>query len=101
MKKLTGWKLTTVRVLVLLASDAAKEKYSQFLEGLSGAGFDVDAKAYKDASLKLREYDSWFYDHLIILTPKAECACCWGRKGRRRALPLNPPTPPRAVSSPI
>lgn len=62
------------RVLVLLQADVAKEKYSQYLDGLRTAGFDIDARAYKDSTLKLREYDNWFYDHLIILAPKAEGA---------------------------
>jgi hypothetical protein len=71
---LLGSTVAQKRVLVLLQSDAAKEKYSHFLDGLRQAGFDVDAKPYRDSSLKLKEYDTWFYDHLITLVPKAEGA---------------------------
>ena len=62
------------RTLVLLQKESARSKYSSFLDGLQAAGYDLVVKGYKDSELKLRDYDTWLYDHLVILTPKAESA---------------------------
>lgn len=64
------------RVLFLLGDVAAKDKYSIFIGSLESLGFSVDVKAIKDSSLKLKEYDTWLYDHLAIFAPKADGAQC-------------------------
>eukprot|EP00199_Chlamydomonas_sp_CCMP681_P000714 CAMPEP_0119107804 /NCGR_PEP_ID=MMETSP1180-20130426/11608_1 /TAXON_ID=3052 ORGANISM="Chlamydomonas cf sp, Strain CCMP681" /NCGR_SAMPLE_ID=MMETSP1180 /ASSEMBLY_ACC=CAM_ASM_000741 /LENGTH=437 /DNA_ID=CAMNT_0007093347 /DNA_START=11 /DNA_END=1324 /DNA_ORIENTATION=+ len=60
------------RVLVLLQDASQESGYSQFLNGLTKAGFQLTIKGHKDSGLKLKEYDTWHYDHLAILAPKAE-----------------------------
>ena len=63
------------RLLVLLENKSAQEKYSQFFGSLASAGFAIDYKPYREKELKLREYDTWLYDHLAIFAPKAEGKC--------------------------
>ncbi|PNW72980.1 hypothetical protein CHLRE_14g614100v5 [Chlamydomonas reinhardtii] len=59
-------------VLMLLQNANTAERFTSFVDGLSAAGFTVDIKGYKDSGLKLREYGTWLYDHLILFAPKAE-----------------------------
>lgn len=59
-------------VLVVLASDTAKDKFSLFLDSLTARGFQLDVKGARDSSIKVREYGTWLYDHMIIMSPKSE-----------------------------
>ncbi|KAJ9521237.1 hypothetical protein QJQ45_022972, partial [Haematococcus lacustris] len=60
------------RVLVLLQSEADRDNYSQFLDSLAQLNFDITVRGHKDKGIKLKEYDHWNYDHLILFAPKAE-----------------------------
>lgn len=64
--------LSQKRVLVILGSQSQKDQYSSFFGSLEARGFALDVKGYKDSSLKLKEYDTWHYEHLVLLCPKAE-----------------------------
>jgi hypothetical protein len=61
------------RVLALVGSDAIRKSHSQFFKGLKDAGLDVDIRGHKDEGLKLRNYDEWNYDHLVVFAPEATC----------------------------
>lgn len=64
--------VTGKRVLVLLQDVESKSKYSLFFDALSAQGFNLEFKAHKDSTLKLKQYDTWLYDHLALFSPKAE-----------------------------
>jgi oligosaccharyltransferase complex subunit beta len=59
------------RVLALIGSSSIKESHSQFFSSLQEAGFSVDIKTVKDKDLKLKNYDTFLYDSLIVFAPKA------------------------------
>lgn len=63
------------RVLAVVESDKLKQSHSSFFEALGKQGFDIDIKQYKDNSLKLRDFDDWLYDHLVIFAPRATSKC--------------------------
>eukprot|EP00878_Enallax_costatus_P006352 GHUV01006660.1.p1 GENE.GHUV01006660.1~~GHUV01006660.1.p1 ORF type:complete len:262 (+),score=62.04 GHUV01006660.1:98-883(+) len=58
-------------VLVLIGSSSVKDTHSQFFDDLRAASFNVDIKSVKDKSLKLKEYDTFLYDSLVLFAPKA------------------------------
>jgi len=58
------------RVLALLGAAKTESTHSQFFRSLQDNGFSVDIKTIKD-DVKLREYDTWLYDSLILFAPKA------------------------------
>jgi oligosaccharyltransferase complex subunit beta len=58
------------RILALLGSAKTQDTHSQFFRSLKDNGFSVDIKTIKD-DVKLREYDTWLYDSLILFAPKA------------------------------
>lgn len=61
------------RVLVLLQTLDAKSSYSGFFSALEAqGGLQLEYRSHKDSSLRLKEYGVWQYEHLILLTPKAE-----------------------------
>jgi oligosaccharyltransferase complex subunit beta len=59
------------RVLALIGTSSVKDSHSQFFSSLQEAGFSVDIKTAKDKGLKLKEFDTFLYDSLIIFAPKA------------------------------
>jgi oligosaccharyltransferase complex subunit beta len=59
------------KVLVLYGASSIKETHGQFLKGLESKGVKVDLKSVKDSSLKLKDYDTWLYDALVLFAPKA------------------------------
>lgn len=63
------------RVLVLLESEDQKSTHSQFLDLFSSKhGYETDIRIVGDKSLKLKNFDDWFYDHMVILAPRAKGA---------------------------
>lgn len=62
------------RVLVLYGASSIKDTHGQFLKGLEAKGLSVDVKSVKDSSLKLKDFDTWLYDSLILFAPKATSA---------------------------
>lgn len=63
------------KVLVLFGQSSIKESHGQFIKGLESKGVTVDVKGVKDSSLKLKEYDTWLYDALVLFAPKATSEC--------------------------
>lgn len=74
------------KLLVLLQEQELKSECSKFFGALEKAGISIDYQPYKDGGLKLRDYDTWLYDHLAIFAPKAEGAL----QSHRRAPPAQP-----------
>jgi hypothetical protein len=62
------------RVLALVSGQDVKQTHSKFFRGLRGLGFDVDIKQASDKDIKLKEYDTYLYDHLILFSPKTSGA---------------------------
>jgi oligosaccharyltransferase complex subunit beta len=60
------------KVLVLLEDDRLSASHSRYLDALRAAGLSLHVKTYRAKGLALREYDTWHYDHLLLLAPKAE-----------------------------
>jgi oligosaccharyltransferase complex subunit beta len=63
------------KVLVLFGQSSIKESHGQFIKGLESKGVTVDLKSVKDSSLKLKNYDTWLYDALVLFAPKATSEC--------------------------
>lgn len=59
------------KVLVLYGQSSIPETHGQFLKGLEAKGLTVDLKSVKDSGLKLKDYDTWLYDALVLFAPKA------------------------------
>jgi oligosaccharyltransferase complex subunit beta len=62
------------RVLALVSGQDVKQTHSKFFRGIRGLGFDVDIKQASDKDIKLKEYDTYLYDHLILFSPKTSGA---------------------------
>jgi hypothetical protein len=58
------------KVLALIASQDIKQTHSKFFKGLRNLGYEVDIKQASDSSIKLKEYDTYLYDHLLLFSPK-------------------------------
>lgn len=78
------------RVLALVGSDAIKASHSQFLGALKAAGLAVEVKGVKEDDLKLNDFDTWHYDSLVLLAPKASGALA-GASADRSAAPAAAP----------
>lgn len=59
------------KVLVLVGDEGLKESHSQFFGALEKHGFSLDIQHYKEKGLKLKDYDQWLYQHLVLFAPKA------------------------------
>jgi oligosaccharyltransferase complex subunit beta len=55
------------KALVLLEDLALKSTHSLYFKAIADAGFDVTFRRVDDKSLRLREWDDWLYDKLVIL----------------------------------
>ncbi len=60
------------RVLALLESLTIRDTHSIFFKTLTDAGFTVTYKSADDASINLKKYGSWLFDHLILFSPSVE-----------------------------
>jgi hypothetical protein len=69
------------RVLMVLPKPEDRGLYMNFIDSISQYGYSVDVKGYKDASIKLKDYDRWNYDQLVIFAPKADSEGRWGPLG--------------------
>ncbi len=63
------------KVLVLIGQSSVKESHGQFFKALEAKGHTVDIKSVKDSGLKLKDYDTWLYDALVLFAPKAASEC--------------------------
>ena len=59
------------KVLVLYDDPLIRSTHSRFLSGLHSQGHTVTIKSVTDGSLKLRDWDEWLYEKLIIFAPGA------------------------------
>jgi Oligosaccharyltransferase 48 kDa subunit beta len=78
------------RVLAVLDSEDIKSSHSQFLDVLSAGGAEVDVRIVGDNSLKLREYDAFLYDALVLLAPSAASEWAMGNMGHRLTAAVRP-----------
>ena len=53
-------------VLVLVEDLSISSTHSIFLQSLSDAGYALDVKTADDKSLRLKDWDAWSYEKLII-----------------------------------
>eukprot|EP00095_Tigriopus_kingsejongensis_P008299 snap_masked-scaffold948_size77650-processed-gene-0.11 protein:Tk08299 transcript:snap_masked-scaffold948_size77650-processed-gene-0.11-mRNA-1 annotation:"dolichyl-diphosphooligosaccharide--protein glycosyltransferase 48 kda subunit" len=60
------------RVLALLDNPAIKESHSVFFKSLLDRGFSITFKSADDASLVLKKYGEFLYDHLVLFCPTVE-----------------------------
>merc|ERR1711894_385654 len=60
------------RALVLLDNLITKETHSLYFRGLVAEGFVLTFKVADDASITLKKYGSYLYDHLILFSPTVE-----------------------------
>ena len=57
------------RTLLLSTSLSIKDTHSQFIEHLEASGRQLDIREATDASLRLRDWDIWLYNELILFAP--------------------------------
>jgi len=57
------------RVLVLYDDPFVRASHSTYFADLISRGYEVSIKAASDRSLKLRDWDEWLYDKIIIFAP--------------------------------
>ncbi|PWW78369.1 Dolichyl-diphosphooligosaccharide-protein glycosyltransferase 48kDa subunit [Tuber magnatum] len=62
--------LTSERVLAVIEEQSDSAKYSQFLAGLKGRGFDVKLESVKKDTLALFKHGEKVWDHVILFPPK-------------------------------
>ena len=63
-------------VLVLYGHSSIKDTHSQFFASLRELEYTLDLQSVKSSDLKLKDYDNYLYDHLIIMAPKATSEFC-------------------------
>merc|ERR1712223_1232731 len=60
------------RILVLVDNLITKETHSMYFRGLVAEGFVLTFKVADDASIVLKKYGSYLYDHLILFSPTGD-----------------------------
>ena len=60
------------RILVLVDNLITKETHSMYFKGLVAEGFLLTFKVADDASINIKKYGSYLYDHLILFSPTVE-----------------------------
>jgi len=60
------------RILVLVDNLITKETHSMYFKGLVAEGFVLTFKVADDASIIIKKYGSYLYDHLILFSPTVE-----------------------------
>lgn len=61
--------LAQPRVLVLLEDLTLRNTHSAYFQALAQDGYSLDFKLAVAKGLRLREWDDWLYDKLIIFAP--------------------------------
>lgn len=54
------------RVLVLLEDLITKSTHSLFFSGLTSRGAELEYRSIADSSIKVRDYDRWLYDKIVL-----------------------------------
>ena len=62
---------SAAHVLVLYDDPLIRSTHSKFLDGLQSQGHTVTIKSVTDSSIKLKDWDDWRYEKLIIFAPSA------------------------------
>ena len=60
------------RILVLVDNLIIKETHSLYFRGLVAEGFVLTFKVADDATITIKKYGSYLYDHLILFSPTVE-----------------------------
>jgi len=60
------------RVLVLLDNLAIKETHSMYFKSLHDQGFGLTFKVADDASIVLKKYGEYLFDHLVLFCPNVD-----------------------------
>ena len=71
------------RTLLLAQTLSIKESHSRFLQFLEATGRELDVREVSDDTLRLRDWDIWLYNEIIIFAPQAVGASL-----------ITPPPPP-------
>ena len=69
---LAGVCVADKKVLVLLENLTVKETHSIYFKSLVEAGYDLTYKVADDATLNIKKYGEFIYDHLVIFSPTVE-----------------------------
>lgn len=69
---LLGSALAEKRVLALLENLAVKETHSIFFRLLADRGFQLTFKVADDASISLKKYGEFLYDHIVVFAPTVD-----------------------------
>lgn len=59
------------KVLVLVQDENIKSSHSKIIDYVRSKNHQVDVHIAGEA-VKLKDYDRWLYDHLILLAPRAK-----------------------------
>ena len=60
------------RTLLLAQTLSVKDSHSRFLQYLEATGRELDVREVSDDTLRLRDWDIWLYNEVIIFAPQAE-----------------------------
>jgi len=69
---LIGVSVADKKVLVLLENLAVKETHSIYFKNMVDSGFDMTFKGADDATLIIKKYGEFLFDHLVIFAPTVE-----------------------------
>lgn len=64
----------SVRTLLISNTLNITNTHSRFIKYLEASGRELDIREASDANLRLRDWDIWLYDELIIFAPQADGA---------------------------
>ncbi len=64
------------KVLVLQDDPLIRSTHSRYFRELHSQGHSVTIKSVTDSNLKLRDWDDWLYDKLVIFAPRATGGNC-------------------------
>lgn len=62
---------SAANVLVLYDDPLIRSTHSKYLDGLQSQGHTVTIRSVTDSSIKLKDWDDWRYEKLIIFAPSA------------------------------
>ena len=71
------------RVLALLQHPSQRfSRFSRLLSSIEARGYEVVARGADDPALRLREWDSWLWDKVVVI-PEEKGERKWKREGER------------------
>ena len=69
-------KALAAKVLVLQDDPLIRSTHSRYFRELQSQGHTITIKSVTDSNLKLKDWDDWMYDKLVMFTPSVT-----GREG--------------------